>query len=73
MASWPLGSWIHLASRHARLSKLGFNFLMIVVAVISTACNRKSADQKGATEVVLYTSVDEPYVRPLVNQFQKET
>ena len=49
LASWPLGAWIHLASRHARLSKRGFNFLMIVLAVTSTACNRKSTEKKGAS------------------------
>ncbi|HEX3355625.1 MAG TPA: extracellular solute-binding protein [Tepidisphaeraceae bacterium] len=35
------------------------------------SCNRNAS--APPQKVVLYTSVDEPYVRPLIDQFQKET
>ena len=41
----------------------------LMVAVVVTW----SATFARAAEVVLYTSIDEPYVRPLVQQFQKQT
>lgn len=41
--------------------------------VIAAAVVMWSAAFTYAAEVVLYTSIDEPYVRPLVQQFQKQT
>jgi iron(III) transport system substrate-binding protein len=46
--------------------------VLIVFLSLATGCRRNSASN-AAQPVVLYTSVDEPYVRPLVEQFTKET
>ena len=47
------------------------------LAILFAGCNRhrdaSSPASSSATSVVLYTSVDEPYVRPLVEQFQRQT
>ena len=47
--------------------------VLIVIAPLLCGCNRKDQSKAGAGEVVLYTSVDEPYVRPLVEQFEKDS
>ena len=48
---------------------------LAVMAIVPIACKRSggtgSAETKGP--VVLYTSVDEPYVRPLIDEFEKQT
>jgi iron(III) transport system substrate-binding protein len=54
----------------------GFSSLvpLIVVAALLIGCNRKSGGGRAdAGPVVLYTSVDDPYVRPLIEQFEKQT
>jgi len=53
-----------------RLAAGVFVVIFAGVALVG-GCSRRSA--AGARTVVLYTSVDEPYVRPLVEQFEKET
>ncbi len=54
--------------------------LALLVAVVVTGCGRGKSTATSATTapggggtVVLYTSVDEPYVKPLTDQFEKET
>lgn len=58
-----------------RLNRSGIVLpLVIVVAICSAGCDRhRTASSPAPSSVVLYTSVDEPYVRPLVEQFQKQT
>lgn len=48
---------------------------LIAIALLFTleGCTHKTSSAGPDTEVVMYTSVDEPYVRPLVEQFQKRT
>jgi iron(III) transport system substrate-binding protein len=44
--------------------------------LIAGGCDRSSPeapDSKAADEVVLYASLDEPYLRPLADRFQKQT
>ena len=43
------------------------NFVIFVITLFAFGCERSAPD------VVLYTSVDEPYVRPIVDAFVKET
>src|SRR5579864_4563148 len=56
---------------------IGNSAALIVVLIAALpllcGCNRKQHSGSNGGEVVLYTSVDEPYVRPLVEQFQKQT
>ena len=47
--------------------------LAITLIAIAAGCNRKSPSAGPESQVVLYTSVDEPYARPLVERFQKQT
>lgn len=47
--------------------------LAMVVLSALAGCNRQSPTAAPDSEVVLYTSVDEPYARPLVEQFEKQT
>jgi iron(III) transport system substrate-binding protein len=44
----------------------------VAVIAITFACGCKQGDQ-GEQSVVLYTSVDEPYVRPIVQEFERRT
>ena len=51
-----------------------FGFLAIVSFALAAGCRRESSSQAHeAQSVVLYTSVDEPYARPLIKQFEKDT
>lgn len=51
-----------------------FIALWLSISGALQGCRRKPVAQPAhATKVVLYTSVDEPYVRPLVERFRKET
>lgn len=47
--------------------------LAMALFSILAGCNRKSPSAVPDSEVVLYTSVDEPYVRPLVDRFKRQT
>lgn len=51
--------------------RYSFHFLLAALCVIA-GC-RPKGESGNAGEVVLYTSVDEPFVRPLIAQFQKQT
>jgi len=44
--------------------------LTCVILAVATGCRKTS---QSAPEVVLYTSVDEPFVRPLIDQFKQQT
>ncbi|MDB5302008.1 MAG: iron transporter substrate-binding protein, partial [Phycisphaerales bacterium] len=57
----------HLAMRMSAVP------LLLIFAL--AGCDKKSGTKNGADAgpVVLYTSVDEPYARPLVEQFKRET
>lgn len=51
-------------------------FALAMLVNLPTGCKRQERATAGAQSggrVVLYTSVDEPYVRPLVEEFQKQT
>ena len=54
------------------MSRLAWLILACLAAnLLFCGCKRGAAGSDQS--VVLYTSVDEPYVRPLIDQFQKET
>lgn len=45
-----------------------------VVLVAAVSCARRTSSSSGrGGEVVLYSSVDEPYLRPLIERFEKQT
>jgi iron(III) transport system substrate-binding protein len=44
-----------------------------LLGVGMVGCRKGTTSSDAATSVVLFTSVDEPYVRPLVQRFQDET
>ena len=49
---------------------------MVAVAGFSLCvggCGRSGSDADNAGEVVIYTSIDDPYVRPLVQRFERKT
>src|SRR5688572_25968904 len=50
-------------------------FSALVLLIVFAGCNREpSATDPGAGgEVVLYTSVDEPFARPIVAEFEQRT
>lgn len=49
--------------------------VFLIVAALGSGCDKKSAATRPAEskEVVLYSSVDEPYLTPLVKQFKDKT
>ncbi|HEY8746741.1 MAG TPA: extracellular solute-binding protein [Tepidisphaeraceae bacterium] len=49
---------------------MGRFFLIIVLLISASGCRKPNP---AASEVVLYTSVDEPFVRPLIERFTRET
>ena len=48
-------------------------WLVGLVAVVSCAGLQVSCDRSGSKQVVLYTSVDEPVARPVIQAFEKKT
>lgn len=48
---------------------------VILVSAIALGCDRKSGDAKpqAAKEVVIYSSIDQPYLRPLMKRFEEKT
>ena len=46
--------------------------LCAMLAVVMIGCDRRSGSAP-AREVVIYSSIDEPYLRPLVQRFEKES
>ena len=46
--------------------------LCAVLAMVMIGCDGQSAPS-APREVVIYSSIDEPYLRPLVQRFEKET
>jgi iron(III) transport system substrate-binding protein len=51
--------------------------LLIIPLLLLSACERTpsgtSATQSTSTEVVIYSSIDDPYLRPLMQRFEKES
>lgn len=47
--------------------------LLGVVGLGLVSCNRHSSKTPSAGQVVIYSSIDEPYLTPLVKQFEQET
>src|SRR5688572_6012331 len=49
--------------------------IVSILLVILVGCDRKPGGSGGGSsrEVVLYSSIDEPYLRPIVQKFEKET
>ena len=47
----------------------------LVLLIVFAGCNREpsAADGGGGGEVVLYTSVDEPFARPIIAKFEQRT
>jgi len=47
----------------------------LFVVILSLACDRKPSDttSTAGAEVVLYTSVDEPYARPIIRKFEQQS
>ncbi len=43
------------------------------IAMMPIACSRESGSSSSAGEVVVYTSVDEVFARPIAEQFEKDT
>jgi len=54
---------------------IGLCAVLAVVAVAATGCKGKAEPGKPSSpgKVVLYTSIDDPYVRPLVERFERQT
>jgi iron(III) transport system substrate-binding protein len=50
---------------------LRFIFFILLVGCFTISCNRNTSIPPQ--KVILYTSVDEPYVRPLIEKFQRDT
>lgn len=50
-------------------------FTSLLLATLSLACDRAPNDTASSTanEVVLYTSVDEPYARPIIRKFEERS
>ena len=50
-------------------------FALVVMGITSIGCKPSGAHGSGDSggPVVLYTSVDEPYARPLIDEFEKQT
>jgi iron(III) transport system substrate-binding protein len=58
---------------HLRSAPAWMSACALLLAIVN-GCNRKTASPSAAAgPVVLYTSVDEPFVRPLIARFQNET
>lgn len=47
----------------------------LVLSILSLACDRDRSEpaSAGQNEVVLYTSVDEPFARPIIRKFEEQT
>jgi iron(III) transport system substrate-binding protein len=61
---------------HSLLVRRLVGLLVMLTGLCSYGCKRENTGGQSAQiagPVVLYTSVDEPYVRPLVEQFKRET
>jgi len=56
-----------------RLGRATATLLPLLVLLAAIGCDRKSSPGSADTEAVLYTSVDEPYARPVVEAFEKKT
>jgi len=57
-----------------KMARLTLSLFTVVAPFSTLSCNRSGGNSPAsAGAVVLYTSVDEPYVRPLIDRFQKET
>jgi iron(III) transport system substrate-binding protein len=50
-------------------------FTSLLIAILSLACDRapSGTDSGTANEVVLYTSVDEPYARAIIQKFEQQS
>jgi len=53
------------------VGSLKLALLAMIMTIAACGCRPKSASEPAT--VVLYTSVDDPYVRPLVEQFERDT
>ena len=47
--------------------------IMMVSLSVCCGCGRKVGGSSGGGEVVIYSSIDEPVLRPLMQRFEKET
>jgi iron(III) transport system substrate-binding protein len=73
---------MNAVNQHGPMARWALKLLCVACAVMVAGCDRGSGERGGnpatgpasaGTSVVLYTSVDEPYAKPLVDQFTKQT
>src|SRR5438034_30357 len=55
--------------RLARVMRLA----VVLILALLVGCGKSSSDSKGKHEIVLYSSVDEPYVTPLLKRFEEQS
>jgi iron(III) transport system substrate-binding protein len=48
-------------------------FAVVLILALLLGCGKSSSDSNGKREIVLYSSVDEPYVTPLLKRFEEQT